>query len=67
MNGRLLMANQHVLEFVLLENRVVNVENCAARLAEHMFDALFGETAHDDIGAGDFGGHYKVLSRSIGN
>jgi hypothetical protein len=32
-----------------------------------MFDALFGETAHDDIGAGDFGGHYKVLSRSIGN
>jgi hypothetical protein len=49
------MANENMLELVLLENLVVNVEYRAAGIAEHMFDALFGETAHDDLGAGDFG------------
>jgi hypothetical protein len=42
MNRRLLMANQYVLEFILLEDGVVNVQNCAARIAEHMFNTLFG-------------------------
>ena len=42
MNRRLLMANQYMLEFILLEDGVVNVQNCAAGIAEHMFNTLFG-------------------------
>jgi hypothetical protein len=40
-----------MLEFVLIENCVVNVEHCAARIAEHVFDALFSQTAHNDFRA----------------
>jgi hypothetical protein len=54
MNCRLLMADQNVAKLILLENLVVDIENCAAGIAEHMFDALFGKTAHDDLGASDF-------------
>jgi hypothetical protein len=31
-----------MLEFILLENGVVNVQNCTAGIAEHMFNTLFG-------------------------
>jgi len=32
------MANQHMLELVLLEKFVVNIENRAAGVAEYVFD-----------------------------
>jgi hypothetical protein len=43
-----------MLEFVLLENRVVNVEYSAAGIAENVFNAFIGQAAHDDIGAIEF-------------
>ena len=52
--GGLLMADQDMLEFVLLENRVVDVKHRAAGVAENVFHAFFGQAAHDDIGAIQF-------------
>lgn len=54
MHGSLLVAHQDVLKLVLLENRVVDVEHRAAGIAENVFHALFGQAAHDDIGAIEF-------------
>ena len=54
MHGGLLMADQDMLEFVLLENRVVDVKHRAAGVAENVFHAFFGQAAHDDIGAIQF-------------
>ena len=56
MHGRLLVAHQDVLERVLLEDFVVDVEDRAARIPEHVLDTLFFETPDDDFGAGDGGG-----------
>ncbi|CFN64619.1 Uncharacterised protein [Bordetella pertussis] len=54
MHGSLLVTHQNVLEFVLLENRVVDVKHRAARVAENVFHAFFGQAAHDDVGAIEF-------------
>jgi hypothetical protein len=43
-----------MLEFVLLENRVVDVKHRAAGVAENVFHAFIGQAAHDDIGAIQF-------------
>jgi hypothetical protein len=51
------MAYQQVLELVLLENGIVDIEHCAAGIAEHMFNALLGQAADDDVCAGKFLGH----------
>src|SRR5690606_21584531 len=59
-HGSLLVAHQDVLELVLLENRVVDVQHRAARVAEDVLDALIGQAAHDDIGA--YGFHVVFLS-----
>ncbi|KAK72916.1 hypothetical protein L573_2108 [Bordetella holmesii H620] len=53
-HGSLLVTHQNVLEFVLLENRVVDVKHRAARVAENVFHAFFGQAAHDDVGAIEF-------------
>ncbi len=45
----LLVPHQHVLHLVLLEERVVDVEHRAARVAEDVLDAFFLEAADDDF------------------
>ncbi len=42
MHRRLLVAHQHMLELILLEDFVVDVEHGSARIAEHKLDPLFG-------------------------
>ena len=50
MDGALFVSHQHVLELVLLEQLVVNIENCATRIAEDVLDAFFLQAADDDLG-----------------
>ena len=45
----LLVAHQHVLDLVLLEELVVDVEDRAARIAEDVLDALLLEAADQDF------------------
>ena len=52
----LLVAHQHVLDLVLLEQLVVDVEHRAAGIAEDVLDAFFLEAADDDFGAGQLFG-----------
>ena len=70
------MAYQNVLEFVLLEDGVVDVQDGTAGIAEDVFNALFREAAHQYFGASElttkllrrcFGVHETFLSRSIGD
>ena len=49
MHCRLLVADQHVLEFVLFKYLVVDIKNGAAWIAKNEFDLFLGETAHDDL------------------
>jgi hypothetical protein len=51
MDGGLLVAYQDVLEFVLLEDGVVDVEDGAAGIAKDVFHALFGQATDDSISA----------------
>ena len=60
MHSRLLMTNKYVFEVVLLVDCVVNVQHGAARITENVVYALFGQAAHDDVGAIEF--HMSVLS-----
>ena len=53
MGGALLMAYQHVLDLVLLEQLIVDVQDRAAGVAEDVSHAFFLQTAHEDFGAGD--------------
>jgi len=67
---RLLVANQDMLHFVLIEDGVVDVEYCAAGITEHMFDILFGQAAYKYFRAGKFVAHswvpFKVHWKLIG-
>jgi hypothetical protein len=69
MDSGLLMANEDVLEFVLLEDGVVNIQDGAAGIAKDVFDTFFCEATNEDLGArdGSFGIHETFLSRSIGD
>ena len=49
MHRALLVAHEDVLDLVLLEERVVDVEHRAARIAEDVLDAFFLEAADDDF------------------
>jgi hypothetical protein len=51
MRGRLFMAHQHMLDLVLLIQRIINVQYRAARIAEHVFDSLIRKTAYENISA----------------
>jgi len=53
MDGALLVANQDVLDLVLLEELVVNIEDRAAGIAEDVLDALFLKTADGDFRTGE--------------
>src|SRR5215831_7518606 len=61
MDRALLVADEHVLDFLLLEELVVDVEDRAARIAEDVFDAFFLEAADDDFSAGELHGHCPHL------
>src|SRR5690625_7730291 len=50
----LLVSHQNVLKIILIENSVVNVQHCAARVTEHMFYPLFGQTPYNDLCAIEF-------------
>jgi hypothetical protein len=69
-DGSLLVAHQDVLEFVLLVDGVVDVENRAARIAEDVLDALFRKTTHYNLrareGDGCFVTHDTFLSKPSG-
>jgi hypothetical protein len=69
MHGGLLVAYKDVLEFVLLEDGVVDIQDGAAGIPENVFHTLFSEAADKDFGArdGSFGIHETFLSRSIGD
>jgi hypothetical protein len=41
MHCRLLVANQHVLDLILLEERIIYVQNGPARVTENTFDLFF--------------------------
>jgi hypothetical protein len=70
MDGSLFVAYQYVLEFVLLEDGVVDIQDRATRVAEDVLDALFRQTADDYLSARDgsccFVVHDTFLSRPIG-
>jgi hypothetical protein len=42
-----------VLKFILLENRVVDIQDRSARVTEDVLDALFRQAAHQYFGACD--------------
>jgi hypothetical protein len=52
-NGSLLVAYENVLEFVLLEDGVVDVEDSTAGIAEDMLHALFRQATHYNLSARD--------------
>src|SRR5690606_25987469 len=54
MDGRLFVPHEDVLEFVLLVDCVVDVEDRAAGVAKHMVYAFLDQTTHDDVGAIEF-------------
>ncbi len=54
MHRRLLVPHEDVLHLLLLEDRVVDVENRTAGVAEDVLDALFLQTAYGDFRACDF-------------
>ena len=61
MHRALLVAHQDVLHLVLLEQRVVDRQHRAARIAEDVLDALVGERLDHHFGAGHF---FVVIVRS---
>ena len=54
MNRTLLVADEDVLDVVLLEDRVVDRKDRAAGIAENMFHALVPERADDDLRSAQF-------------
>jgi len=54
MDRRLLVAYKNMLEFILIEDGVIDVQHCATRIAENVLNAFFGKTAHDNLCAGNF-------------
>ncbi len=54
MHGSLLVAHQHVLDGVLLVERVVDVEHGATGITPDMLHAFGLQGAHEDLGAHQF-------------
>ena len=65
----LLVPHQDVLELVLLEHGVVNRQDGAAGVAEHVFDPLIEKGLDHHFGAGHFLAHrlLHVPSPWLGN
>jgi hypothetical protein len=56
-HGALLMTHQNVLQLLLLEHRIIDRQDGAARVAEDVFDALVEHRLDHHFGAGHFLGH----------
>ena len=65
MHRALLVAHQNVTYLVLREDRVVDRQHRAARIAEHMFDILIGERLDHHFGAGHFACHVIPFHRLV--
>ena len=63
-HGGLLVAHEDVADPVLPEDRVVDGEHGAARIAEHDLDAEVGERAHNDFCTGE--SHRNLRARRAG-
>ena len=50
----LLMAHEYMLDFFLSENRIVDMESGATRVAENAFDPLVGQCPYQHVSAGEF-------------
>ena len=61
MHGRLLVAHQHVLDALLLVQRVVDVEHRAAGVAPEVLDPFGLQAANDDFGAVDHVGASELV------
>ena len=48
------LAHENMLELVLLEDRVINWQHCAARIAEHGIHTLIYESFDNNFSAGHF-------------
>jgi hypothetical protein len=48
----LLVAYQYVADILLLVQRVVNMQDRAARISEEEFDSFLLEATHEDLGTG---------------
>ena len=66
MDRALFMPDEYVLDLFLLEKLVVDVEDRATRIAEDVLDALFLETADDDLGARELHGIALVAHSRVG-
>ena len=70
MNRALLVAHQDVLDLLLLEQRVIDRQHRAARIAENVLHALVGERLDHHFGAGHFPArhastaHVRLIIRS---
>ncbi len=53
----LFVTYQNVFETILLENGIVDVENCSAWVTENVLDAFLFQTFDNDFRAGIF--HFK--------
>ena len=52
MRGRLLVAHQNVRNFRAIEQRVINMQDGAARITKNKFDALVFERSSDHVATG---------------
>jgi hypothetical protein len=51
MHRALFVADQNVLDFVLLEQLIVEIQHCPAGIAENIFDPLLLKATHHDFSA----------------
>jgi hypothetical protein len=65
MDRALLVADEDVLDLVLLEDRVIDRQHRAAGIAEQMFDALILKRADDHFGAGHHLAHNALLQQIV--
>ena len=61
MRRALFMADEDVLDLLLLEERVIDRQHGAAGIAEHMFDPLIGQSLDHHFRAGHFPCHRSLL------
>ena len=66
MRRTLLVPNQDVLQLVLLEQRIIDREHRAARIAENGVDTLVEQRPNDDFGAGHLFAHRDLRLTFIG-
>jgi hypothetical protein len=64
MHCRLLVANQNMLDLILLEQRVINVKDRPARIAEYVFDLFFLQAPDYNLRTGHHC-HHRRPSKQI--